>query len=362
MTTATPSIAPVQAFPGASGHERIEVRQDAATGMRLVVAIHSTALGPGLGGLRLRPYAGGLREALDDAMALARTMTLKAAAAGLHLGGGKAVMIDDGSMPPGSVVRERRLEGAGRVIEELGGAYVTAEDVGTTTVDMEAIARETRFVVGRAADCGGGGDPSPITAETVFRAIVAGLEASGRGRDLAGRRIGVVGLGKVGSVLVERLLGEGADVLGFDVDPARLAWAQARGVEIAAGAEEVVRAPIDVLAPCALGGLIDHDAAATLRCPVVCGAANNPLTGPDVAAELHERGILYVPDFLSNCGGLIHVAAEWDPDLDVTDALAAAEGHVECALSEAAATGTTPLAAGERIAFERIASAGRRAA
>src|SRR5215212_11700856 len=148
-------------------HERVVVRQDAVSGLRFLVAVHSTALGPSLGGMRLKRYPGGLREALEDVLALSRTMTLKASAAGLDLGGGKAVMLDDGR----DEMREPRLEAAAGVIDSLGGAYVTAEDIGTTTADMDLISRHTRFVVGRSRERGGGGDPSPVTAETVFRAI-----------------------------------------------------------------------------------------------------------------------------------------------------------------------------------------------
>src|SRR5215216_7904536 len=152
-------------------HERIVVRQDRDSGLRLIVAVHSTVLGPSLGGMRLRRYPGGLREALDDVMALARTMTLKASAAGLDLGGGKAVMVDDG----GTASREARLAAAARAIDELGGDYITAEEIGTTTSDMDLIARHTRYVVGRSRGRGGGGGPSPVTAETVFQAMKRGL-------------------------------------------------------------------------------------------------------------------------------------------------------------------------------------------
>src|SRR3954470_4389451 len=148
-------------------HEQIVVRQDKETGLRFIVAVHSTVLGPALGGMRLKRYPGGLREALEDVMGLARTMTLKASAAGLELGGGKAVMIDDGR----DELRLARLEGAAGVIEGLGGAYITAEDIGTTTADMDHLSRFTRFAVGRSRENGGGGDPSPVTAETVFQGM-----------------------------------------------------------------------------------------------------------------------------------------------------------------------------------------------
>src|SRR5918998_1747692 len=166
MTIATqPVSTPIPAFTD-DDHEQVVIRQDPKTGLRFIVAVHSTVLGPSLGGMRVKRYPGGLREALDDVMGLARTMTLKASAAGLDLGGGKSVMIDDGR----TEMRRARLEGAARTIESLDGAYITAEDIGTTTGDMDHIGRFTRFAVGRSRENGGRGDPSPITAETVFQA------------------------------------------------------------------------------------------------------------------------------------------------------------------------------------------------
>ncbi len=346
------------------GHERIEIRQDHGTGLRLIVAVHSTVLGPALGGLRLRTYEGGLHEALDDVMALSSTMTLKAAAAGLDLGGGKAVILDDGLMPSGSALRAARLEAAGEMIDELGGAYVTAEDVGTCTDDMESIARGTSFVVGRAPSAGGLGDPSPATAETVFRAIRVSLAhnaagAAPGGRGLEGCRVGVIGLGKVGSVLADLLLDAGARVLAYDVVGDRRVRARAAGAEVAPSAAAVLRAPLDVFAPCALGGLVDDQVAAALDCRVVCGAANNPLAGVATADLLADRGVLYVPDFLANCGGLVHVAAEWERrGCDgLVAALDRAERQVERVLDDAAEAGITPLEAARRLAGARMAAA-----
>src|SRR3954468_17934785 len=169
--TASDTTAPVLA---GDDHERIVVQQDRESGLRLIVAVHSTVLGPSLGGMRLKRYPGGLRDALDDVMALSRTMTLKASAAGLDLGGGKAVMIDDGD----DSMREERLVAAAEAIDALGGAYVTAEDIGTSTADMDLISRHTRYVVGRSPEAGGLGDPSPVTAETVFQSIRRGLDTA----------------------------------------------------------------------------------------------------------------------------------------------------------------------------------------
>lgn len=351
-------------------HEQIVIRQDGATGLRFVVAVHSTVLGPALGGMRLKRYPGGLREALDDVMGLARTMTLKASAVGLDLGGGKSVMIDDGD----AGMRGARLEGAARVIDGLGGAYITAEDIGTTTADMDHMARFTPYVVGRSVSNGGDGDPSPVTAETVFQAMARGLAAATGSPDFGGRRVGVIGLGKVGSGLAAKLAAAGAEVIGCDIDPASCARvAEEHGIAIAPSAEAVLGLELDVLAPCAAGGMIDEALARSIDCRVVAGAANNPLTHRGVARLLMERDILYVPDFLANCGGVIHVSREWtaslraghDPALahggghgkSEEELIAGAMSRLDLALETAAAEGTTPLEVAERQALERVEAA-----
>jgi glutamate dehydrogenase/leucine dehydrogenase len=357
MTISTRADArPTTPVPADDDHERIAVRQDRETGLRLIVAVHSTALGPSLGGLRLRRYPGGLPEALDDVMALARTMTLKAAAAGLDLGGGKAVMLDDGDEER----REARLIAAAETIDELRGAYITAEDIGTTTADMDLIARHTRYVVGRSRKDGGGGDPSPVTAETVFEAIRRGLAAATGTDELDGRRIGVIGLGKVGSVLAARLAGSGAEVVACDLEPDRVTqFADEHGGVVVPSSEAVLSSELNVLAPCAAGGVIDEALARSIECDVVAGAANNPLTGRRAARELHRRGILYVPDFLANCGGLIHVSAEWygDDGERERERIAEAMERLELAIAEAEDEDSTPLEVAERQALRRIETA-----
>jgi valine dehydrogenase (NAD+) len=343
-------------FIGDHDHEQVVIRQDPDTGLRLVVAVHSTVLGPALGGLRLRRYPGGLREALDDVLGLARTMTLKASAAGLDLGGGKAVMIDDGR----EELRERRLERAAETIESLGGAYITAEDIGTTTADMDLMAEHCRFVVGRSPEHGGGGDPSPVTAETVFQAVRRGLDAATGSAELEGRRIGVIGLGKVGSVLAGRLADAGAWVVACDLAPERAErFAAEHGGHVAPSAEAVLAMDLDVLAPCAAGGVIDEAIARSLRCRVIAGAANNPLTAREVARVLAGRGILCVPDFLANCGGLIHVEAEWrERDGHGTaERIERAMERLDLAIEVAEADGSTPIEVAERQALERIEAA-----
>ena len=353
MTIATRHVPPAAVPMADDDHEQIVIRQDRKTGMRLIVAVHSTVLGPALGGLRLKRYPGGLREALEDVMGLARTMTLKASAGGLDLGGGKAVMIDDGEPSQ----RLARMEAAAGAIERLGGAYITAEDIGTTTADIDHMSRFTRFCTGRSAENGGRGDPSPVTAETVLAAMRRGLAAQLGSDELEGRSVGVIGLGKVGGALAAKLAAAGARVVGFDVDPTRAF----DGVEPAPSAEAVLGTELDVLAPCAAGGVIDDALAGSLEVQVIAGAANNPLTSRAVAGTLARRGILYVPDFLANCGGLIHVAGEWFGD-DAAAEAARIDGAMERldeAIAIAAAEGGTPIDVAERQALERVAAARR---
>jgi len=358
MTIATRHVPPAAIPMADDDHEQIVIRQDKETGLRLIVAVHSTVLGPALGGMRLKRYPGGLREALDDVMCLARTMTLKASAAGLDLGGGKAVMIDDGR----EHMRTARLEAAARAIDGLDGAYITAEDIGTTTQDMDHMAGFTRFVVGQSVSNGGGGDPSPVTAETVFQAMRRGLAAATGSGDFDGRRVGVVGLGKVGSALAAKLVQAGAHVIGCDLDAERRDRVAAEhGIEPAPSAEAIMATELDVLAPCAAGGLIDEALARSIDCSVVAGAANNPLTGRPVARTLMEREIVYVPDFLANCGGLIHVSLEWygREGGSEADLIAGAMERLDLALETAEADGVPPIEVAERQALERV-EAGRR--
>jgi glutamate dehydrogenase/leucine dehydrogenase len=335
-------------------HERVVIRQDPEIGLRLAIAVHSTVLGPALGGMRIRAYPGGLAEALEDVLGLARTMTLKASAAGLDLGGGKAVMLDDGT----TEFREARLRAAAEAVDELRGAYITAEDIGTTTADIDLMSRHTRWVVGKSVENGGRGDPSPVTAETVMRAMQLGLASATGSADLDGRTVGVVGVGKVGGSLARKLSRAGARVLAFDVDGSRLdALVEEAAAERAPSAEAIFARELDVLAPCAAGGVVD----AHVGCRVVCGAANNPLASPEVAGALAARGVLYVPDFLANCGGLINCSGEWRraDDAEVDRHIATAMARLADALEESRRTGEPPVTVAERRALERIERARR---
>ncbi|HEU4598215.1 MAG TPA: Glu/Leu/Phe/Val dehydrogenase dimerization domain-containing protein [Solirubrobacterales bacterium] len=333
-------------------HERVQVLHDEETGLDAVIAVHSTVLGPALGGLRIRGYGGGAAEALDDALRLSRAMTLKASAAGLELGGGKAVIVDDGR----EELRRPRLAALAAEVERLDGAYITAEDIGTTTADMDFISEHTTHVVGRSARGGCGGDPSPDTARTVLAAIRAALRLLGE-ESAAGLSVGVVGLGKVGALLAEWLLEDGARVIGFDPVPATRERMAAAGVELVDDLAALLARRLDVLAPCAVGGLVDERVAAAIDCRVVCGAANNPLGGARAEALLAERGILYVPDFMANCGGLIHADSERRGDGDaerLAAALQAATERTEAVLVEALGAGRPPGAVAEEHALARI--------
>jgi leucine dehydrogenase len=296
----------VSVFDRFEGHEEVVYFNDPWSGLRAIIAIHSTALGPALGGTRFYPYPSE-EAALRDVLRLSRGMTLKAAAAGLDLGGGKAVIIGD----PQRVKSEELLRAYGRFVESLGGRYITAEDVGTSRDDMDVIRRETRFVTGVSPALGGSGDPSPITAYGVYLAMLACAEDRWHDHSLQGRRVAVQGVGKVGYPLVKLLVEEGgAKVIASDVHVDTLARAvRDFGVQSVA-ADRIHGVDCDVFAPCALGGIINDETIPQLQCSVVAGSANNQLERPEHGKKLAELGILYAPDFVVNAGGLINVADE----------------------------------------------------
>jgi glutamate dehydrogenase/leucine dehydrogenase len=348
-------------FAGSDGveHERVVFFNDGRTGAVGVIAIHSTTLGPAMGGLRLRRYAT-LGDARADVLDLARAMSLKNAAAGLDLGGGKAVLIDDGGWAEPRA-RAERMRAVGRVVEELDGRYTTAEDVGTTAADMQVIRSATRWVTGLPVAFGGRGDPSPVTARTVFGAIVSGVRRRLDRSDLAGVRVGVQGVGHVGATLVALLAEAGAHVTLTDVDAGRATRvALARGAR-AVEPEDFAARELDVLAPCAFGGALTRANAGALRCAVVAGAANNQLEAPDVADRLADRDILYVPDFLANCGGIIHVAGEAQDlaEEGVERLVVEAMERTDTILDDARAASRTPVDLAVEQAQARIARGGR---
>lgn len=338
--------------------ERVEVVCGRRSGCTLAVAVHSTALGPALGGARMWHYADA-EDAIADARRLAAAMTLKAAAAGLDLGGGKGVLAAPAPEPPEGELRRAMLLDFGDLVESLGGAYVTAEDVGTGAEDMATIAERTGHVVGQSEDRGGSGDPSPVTALGVVSAMRACAARRFGSRELEGLRVCVIGLGHVGSRVAAMLAAEGAELLVTDVDPAKLAAAPASAVWI--DPARALGASCDVLAPCALGGVIGGDEVDALRAEIVCGAANNVLAGDEVATELDARGVLYAPDFIVNAGGLMSVYGELH-GRPREHALALARGieaTMERILEIADASWMTPLDAAHELAERRL---GRRAA
>jgi leucine dehydrogenase len=287
------------------GFEQIVYCSDDDSGLRAIIAIHSTALGPALGGTRFYPYPSE-EEALADVLRLARGMTLKAAAAGLDLGGGKAVIIGD----PRRDKTEELLRAYGRFVETLGGRYITAEDVGTAIEDMDVVRRESRWVTGCSHTYGGSGDPSPVTAYGVMQGMRACLlEVFGNG-SLEGRTVSLMGVGKVGYALCGYLVNEGAQVTIADVDVDNLARAVSDyGVETAP-LEKIHTLEADVFAPCALGGAINDDSISELGCAIVAGSANNQLAREELGDKLRDLGVTYAPDFVINAGGLINIEDE----------------------------------------------------
>lgn len=287
------------------GYEQVVYCSDDQSGLKAIIAIHSTALGPALGGTRFYPYETE-DEAIVDVLRLARGMTYKAAAAGLDLGGGKAVIIGD----PRRIKTEELLRAYGRFVETLGGRYITAEDVGTALEDMDTVRRESRWVTGCSHTYGGSGDPSPVTAFGVLQGIKAcALEVFGDA-SLKDRTIALQGVGKVGYALCGYLVEEGANVTIADVDVDNLARAVSDyGVETTP-LDDVHKMKVDIFTPCALGGIVNDETINEFGCRVIAGAANNQLARPEHGDKLRDLGILYAPDFVINAGGLINVEDE----------------------------------------------------
>lgn len=284
------------------------VRRGRRSGLFTIAAVHSTVRGPSLGGCRMWHYDD-TRAALRDALRLSRAMTFKSAVAGLPLGGGKGVIVLPSREPLRGAARRDVLRDFGDTVEALRGSYVTAEDVGTSSKDMEVIAEQTRHVTGLSRRRGGSGDPSPFTALGVQAAIAASCERAFGTPSLRGRTIVVTGLGHVGMRLAKGLLRAGAKVLATDIDRAK------REAIVAAGGrwitpETALSRPADVFAPCALGGILTDETVGELQVPIVAGAANNQLADDTVAEELSGRGILWAPDFVANAGGIINISVE----------------------------------------------------
>jgi valine dehydrogenase (NAD+) len=344
-------------FAQDNGHEQVVFCHDRASGLRAIIAIYSTALGPALGGTRFYPYASE-EAALTDALHLARSMAYKNALAGLDHGGGKAVIWGD----PVRDKSEALLRAYGRFVESLNGRYYTACDVGTYVQDMDVIARESRFVTGRSPENGGAGDSSVLTAYGVFQGMRAAASHRWGADSLAGRRVAVAGVGKVGRHLVGHLIGDGASVVVADVnstalEAVRAQYPQVDVVPVAA----IASTAADVYAPCALGGALSDETVPALQTEIVCGAANNQLAHEGVDKLLAERDILYAPDYCVNSGGVIQVADEIE-GFSFERAKARAAGIHDTTLAilrTADAEGLTPAVAADRLAERRMADIGR---
>jgi len=284
------------------GHEQLVLCQDSAAGYRGIIAVHSTTLGPALGGTRFWSYASD-EDAIVDALRLARGMTYKNAVAGLNLGGGKSVIIGDNK----TASREMLFRAHGRFVESLGGRYITAEDVGTSTADMDFVHMETDYVSGLA---GRSGDPSPVTAHGVFRAIQASAKEKWGSDDLAGKTVALQGCGHVGYYLSKELHDAGAKLIVSDIDAERVKRVVsdfgARGVEL----DDIYGAEADIFAPCALGAVINDHTIPQLKVEIVAGAANNQLLEEKHGTALDKKDILYAPDYVANAGGVINVYSE----------------------------------------------------
>jgi len=291
------------------GHEQLVISSDPSAGYRGIVAIHSTTLGPALGGTRFWSYASD-EEAIIDALRLSRGMTYKNAVAGLNLGGGKSVIIGDNRTQN----RETLFRAHGRFVEGLGGRYITAEDVGTSTSDMEFVHMETDYVTGLA---GKSGDPSPVTAHGVFRAVQASARFHWGSDDLSGKTVAVQGAGHVGYYLARELHEAGAKLIVTDIDPERVKRVVNDFGARAVKPNEIYGVQADIFSPCALGGIINDDTLPQLKVEIVAGATNNQLLEERHGDALEERGILYAPDYVANAGGVINVYGElagWDAE------------------------------------------------
>ncbi|TMV10182.1 Glu/Leu/Phe/Val dehydrogenase [Ruegeria sediminis] len=286
-------------------HEQVIQFEDAASGLSGFIAIHSTQLGPAAGGVRMRPY-GHRTEALNDALRLSRGMTYKNAAANLPLGGGKAVIIGD----PSSDKSPALLRAFGRAVESLAGRYWTAEDMGMTPEDMAAIGTETRFVAGLADGEFASGDPSPVTARGIFNAIRTTARHRFGTADLAGKTVSVQGLGHVGYHLCRFLHGAGAKLIVTDIDAEQVARVAAEFSAMPVAPDAIYGAEADIFAPCAIGAILNETSIPLLKVGAVAGGANNQLATDADGQRLHQRGILYAPDFVANGGGIINVATE----------------------------------------------------
>ncbi|HRA55938.1 MAG TPA: Glu/Leu/Phe/Val dehydrogenase dimerization domain-containing protein [Thermomonas sp.] len=289
------------------GHEQVVYCHNKDVGLKAIIAIHNTVLGPALGGTRMWPYQSE-DEALNDVLRLSRGMTYKNAVAGLNIGGGKAVIIGD----PAKDKSEALFRAFGQFVESLGGRYITAEDVGIDVNDMEYVYRETEYVTGVHQVHGGSGDPSPFTAYGALQGLLATLNRKFGDEDVGKYSYAVQGLGHVGMEYVKLLKERGAKIFVTDINKALVDKAVSEYGAEAVGLDEIYDVPADVYSPCALGGTVNTQTLPRLKCKVICGAANNQLANNEIGDEVVKRGILYAPDYAVNAGGVMNVALELD--------------------------------------------------
>ena len=336
-------------------HEGVHFFRDAASGLSAIIAVHSTALGPSAGGCRYWSYARS-SDAVTDALRLSRGMSYKNAMAGLPMGGGKAVILAD----PAGAKTPALLAAFGRAVDSLGGRYVTAEDVGISDADMVAISKQTRHVSGLpvGGDKGAaGGDPGPFTATGVYLGVKAAVKR-GLGRDgVRGVHVAIQGVGSVGGGLARLLAADGARLTLADVDQARAAALADELGGAAVAADAILGIAADVLSPCALGAILTAETIAALRAPVVAGGANNQLATPEDGWRIHQRGIVYAPDYVINAGGIINVGLEYlghGDRAEVESRIAEIPGRLDTVWDESAATGDPAALVADRIAQRLI--------
>ena len=287
-------------------HEQVVYCNDPSSGLRAIIAIHNTALGPALGGCRMYPYKNE-EDALIDVLRLSRGMTYKASIANLNLGGGKAVIIADPEKDKSEVL----LRSFGKFVDSLNGKYITAEDVGMSVHDMEYIRMETEYVTGIKRAMGGSGDPSILTALGLYVGMQAALKKKLNILNMKGLKVGVQGLGKVGYYLCNHLKDGGAEIYGYDVDKDKLNRATEDFGLIPVSNDELLSMDLDIFSPCALGAIVNPNSIKTLKCSIIAGAANNQLEKETRDSKLLlKKGIMYVPDYVINSGGLMNVANE----------------------------------------------------
>ena len=335
------------------GHEQLVACSEPSSGLRAYIAIHDTTLGPACGGVRIWPHETE-EDAVLDVLRLSKAMTYKSAAAGLPLGGGKAIIIADPANKS-----EAMLRAYGRFVDTLGGRYITTTDVGSTGQDLEFIAKETKHLTGLPERMGGSGDTSVLTGLGVYLGMKACAKEVWGSDSLSGRVVAFQGFGKVAVHTTEHLLEEGAELVATDVSETALQKARGMGARVV-GAEEIYDVECDIFSPCALGGVLNSETIPRLKCKIVAGGANNQISGAEDGIELQRRGILYAPDYIINAGGIINVSCEIGGNYSVeraTEIAGRIYGTMENVIRTSAKEGIPTAEAADRLAEERINSA-----